>query len=258
MQWTVLRSLALAVLASAVHGAPNKASADLAIQAGYHVLYSYPGLTPPDHLFDLARAGKLGGIILFGENVNSSSDVKAIAKQFQDAYAQSPGSSSTKPPLLIVTDQEGGEVRRLAGGPVLSAKKVGASADPKQAATEAGTEAADALTAAGVNGNLAPVVDVYRVAGDFDDRYQRSFSNNASVVAECGAAWVIAQQNASLPATAKHFPGLGAASTYENTDDLPVNITLTLDELRRVDEAPYRSVIAAGLQGEQPLVDRTM
>jgi beta-N-acetylhexosaminidase len=46
-------------------------------------------------------------------------------------------------------------------------------------------------------------------------------------------------------ATAKHFPGLGAATTLQNTDLRPVTLALSLGSLRTIDEVPYRWAIAA-------------
>ena len=49
----------------------------------------------------------------------------------------------------------------------------------------------------GLNVNLAPVLDVYRAAGDFDDQFQRSYSMNPQVVSALGADFVRAQQAAA-------------------------------------------------------------
>lgn len=218
-------------------------SDDLAVQVGHHIVFSYPNLQPPDHLFDLIKQGKVGGVILFGENV--ADNLSTTIDAFQNAYKQSPGYPGS--PLLIMTDQEGGQVVRLPGGPTMSAKQVGQSADPEGAATQSGKTAAGALEAYHVNTNLAPVLGVYREAGDFLDNYGRSYGNTSDLVAECASAFISAQQAGGAIATVKHFPGLGAAGKNENTDEEPVTIDLTLDELRSVDEAPYTGAIAAGI-----------
>lgn len=112
MRWTTYAYSALLALLSAAQTEAKHEShgADITAQAGAHVIYSYPGLQPPDHLYDLIRAGKVGGIILFGENVDFDSDVEEnvsrIVHSLQDAYTQSPRYMGT--PLFISTDQEGG------------------------------------------------------------------------------------------------------------------------------------------------------
>lgn len=245
MKFTTLSKLAFA---SSLY-LSSQAAIDLALQAGYHVIYSYAGLEPPAHLYTLIKQGKVGGIILFGENVRFPTDAVAqtanISQSFQDAYANSVGSPTT--PLLIMTDQEGGVVRRLPGGPNLSAKEMGESSNPTLAASQGGEAAAAALKAGNCNVNLAPVLGVYREEGDFLDEFERSFSDSSMLVAQCGASYISAQQGAGVIATAKHFPGLGAAAAGANTDVEPVTINLTKEELRFIDMTPYRTAIANGI-----------
>ena len=111
-----------------------------------------------------------------------------------------------------MTDQEGGQVRRLPGAPTRSEKQIGEQRNAARAASQAGTGAGRLLASVEMNVNLAPVLDVYRTAGDFDDQFQRSYSSNPAKVARLGSAFVRAQQRTGVAATVKHFPGLGAAS----------------------------------------------
>jgi beta-N-acetylhexosaminidase len=142
-------------------------------------------------------------------------------------------------PLLLMVDQEGGMVRRLPGAPVPSEKQIGSAAHPSSAARAAGAAAARNLRGVGMDLDLAPVLDVYRQAGNFIDRYGRSYSSDPRTVATLGAAFITALQGRGVAATAKHFPGLGAAATLENTDMAPVTLTVSRAALRGVDERPY-------------------
>jgi len=231
---------------------------DLAILAGAHVIYSWPTtITAPDELVKLVREGVVGGVILFGENVGNGT-ANALAS-LQSDYDASPAAAvfkryfRTSGPLFITTDQEGGEVRRIkTGGPFLTAKQTGSSPDPAAAGTTAGEQAAAALQGDNFNSNLAPVLDIFRQAGDFTDYFQRSYGNTSAVVTAATTAFIKAQQAAGIPATAKHFPGLGAATHQQDTDAGPVTLNLTLDEIRSVDEVPYTSAITAGLDLVMP------
>ncbi|MFD8690846.1 glycoside hydrolase family 3 N-terminal domain-containing protein [Streptomyces sp. NPDC059651] len=211
-------------------------------RAGQCVIHSYPGLTPPASLMNAIKEGRTAGVIFFGENIQNLSQVESVMQSMNAAHASSP----VKTPLLLMTDQEGGMIRRLPGEPVMSAKDVGASADPHQWADFTGSGAGMNLAGIGMNVNLAPVLDVYRQNGDFTDQYERSYSKSAAAVASCGSAFISAQQGVGVAATAKHFPGLGPASASQNTDLRPVTITTSAATLRSVDEAPYRDAIAAG------------
>jgi beta-N-acetylhexosaminidase len=227
--------------------------------AGARVIYSYAGLTPPASLLRQIRAGEVGGVIFFGSNIASLGQIGGVIKQLQKAARSSP----VHRPLLLMTDQEGGQVRRLPGAPVLSEKQIGERHDAAGAATAAGTGAGRLLASVGMNVNLAPVLDVYRAAGDFDDQFQRSYSSDPATVARLGSAFVSAQQRAGVAATIKHFPGLGAAAASQNTDERPVTLNVPLAQLRSIDELPFRSAIAAGSKlvmsswAVYPALDRT-
>jgi beta-N-acetylhexosaminidase len=210
--------------------------------AGARVIYSYAGLEPPATLLGQIRAGEVGGVIFFGSNISSLGQIRGVIKRLQAAAKSSPEHL----PLLLMTDQEGGQVRRLPGAPVLSEKQIGERRNPLEAASVAGSGAGHLLASVGININLAPVLDVYRAAGDFDDQFQRSYSSDPAKVAALGSAFVVAQQQTGVGATVKHFPGLGAATASENTDERPVTLNVPLAQLRSIDELPFRSAIASG------------
>jgi len=216
--------------------------------AGQRVIYSYSGLNPPASLISLIQNGEAAGVIFFGQNIASRTQIAAVIKRLEQADA-SPR-NPVRAPLLLMTDQEGGEVRRLPGQPVLSEKQIGAKplAQAKTLATQAGQGAAANLRGVGMNVNLAPVLDVYRKAEDFDDQFRRSYSKNPAVVSVLGVNMIKAQQAGGVAATAKHFPGLGAATANQDTDVGPVTLNLSLATIRSVDEAPFQAAIRAGVR----------
>jgi len=212
--------------------------------AGQRVIYSYGGLTPPASLLAKISLGEAAGVIFFNGNISSLDQIRVVIQELQQANKKSP----VRAPLLMLTDQEGGLVRRLPGAPVLAERQIGRSPNGMLLASQAGTGAGHNLRGVGMNVNLAPVLDVYRKAGDFLDQFQRSYSGNASRVSQLGSTFITAQQQAGVAATAKHFPGLGAAATAQNTDLRPVTLDLSLPSLRGVDEASYQAAIAAGVR----------
>jgi beta-N-acetylhexosaminidase len=212
--------------------------------AGQRIIYAYAGLKPPATLSAAIRAGEAGGVILFAPNIASRAQIRATVAGLQRASLASPVHAR----LLVLTDQEGGEVRRLPGAPTLSEKQIGASANPLGQARAAGAGAGANLAGVGVNVNLAPVLDVFRQPGNFIDEFHRSYSARPAAAAALGRGFISAQQGRRVAATAKHFPGLGAAGRSQNTDLGPVNLTTPLAALRSGDELPYRSAIAAGVK----------
>jgi len=211
--------------------------------AGERVIYSYAGLRPPGALLSAIRAGEAAGVIMFGSNISSRAQLRRVIGQLQSAALSGPLHTR----LLILTDQEGGEVRRLPGAPLLSERQIGRSPAGLALARIAGAGAAGTLAGVGINVNLAPVLDVYRRPGNFIDRFQRSYSSNPATVARLGSAFIAAQQSRGVAASAKHFPGLGAATVAQNTDAGPVTLTVPLVTLRAVDEAPFAAGIRAGV-----------
>jgi beta-N-acetylhexosaminidase len=214
--------------------------------AGQRVIYSFSGLNPPAQLLTLIKQGKVAGVIYFTDNINGSeTHIAAVDRQLQAAN-KAKSNPARSLPLLLMTDQEGGEVRRLPGAPVLSAKQIGEQTHPNDAALNAGKTGGENLHGVGMNVNLAPVLDVFRQADNFIDEFQRSFSNDPNVVARLGTSYAKAEQAQGVAATVKHFPGLGAAAQSQNTDERPVTLNLSLSSIRNVDELPYKSAIAGG------------
>ncbi len=213
--------------------------------SGQRIIYSYPGLTPPASLISLIQHGEAAGVIFFGQNISSDAQIAGVIRQLNRANASR--LNPVRAPLLLMTDQEGGQVRRLPGRPYLSEQQLGSDPLPtaETLATEAGQGAAASLASVGMNVNLAPVVDVYRQAGDFDDQFGRSYSMNPTVVADLGTNMIKAQQAGGVAATAKHFPGLGAATASQDTDTGPVTLNLPLATIRSVDEVPFQAAINA-------------
>lgn len=242
MKWLrIVQFACLSVLAQCVRVSDE-------VQAGYHVIYSYSGIEPPANLLAMIKQGKVGGVLLSPRNIDEN--VANVVKSFQDTYAKSPAYAGV--PLLIVTNQEGGQNNQVPGGPKLTAKEIGNQPHQWVAGLQAGRDAATAIKVAGANTNLAPVLDVHREPGDFLDQAQRSFSNHAGTVLECVTPWVISQQASGVIATAKHYPGLGFATANQSTDYEPVTLNIPLHKLRTVDGVPYWGAIAAGIDMVMP------
>ncbi|SDT82714.1 beta-N-acetylhexosaminidase [Streptomyces sp. TLI_053] len=205
--------------------------------AGGRIVLSYRGLRPPEAALEMIRHGHAAGVIIFRENVSSVEQLADSVIRLKRAAAEAPDAR----PLLLMTDQEGGPVRRLPGGPETSARRAESGAGQ-------GIAAAAALGIVGLNVNLAPVLDVFDSPGNFIDRFERSFAQDPVKVAELGRAFVVAQQARGVAATAKHFPGLGSAGPEDNTDERPVTLSVPLERLRQYGEEPYRAAIAAGVR----------
>jgi beta-N-acetylhexosaminidase len=168
-------------------------------------------------------------VILFKDNIASRADLPRLVRTLQRAAGGA---------ALVSTDQEGGEIRNLTWARPIEGQA--AAATPERARADARAAARD-LRAAGVNVNLAPVGDVAAATGSV--MRGRSFPGDAAQVAELTAAAVRGYRGTRVAPTVKHFPGLGAAT--ENTDDAPVSLTRTPEQLLGEDLPPFRAAIAA-------------
>jgi beta-N-acetylhexosaminidase len=145
-----------------------------------------------------------------------------------------------KIPLLLGTDQEGGQVNRLAvfHGPLPSAAAMAATGNPGYAYAQ-GAQAARWLNALGINSDLAPVVDVHTV--DPPVLQDRMFGSTPLAVETYAGAYLDGLQQQGVAGCLKHFPGLGAVTSDPHAG-LPT-ITRSLSDLQRIDLAPYRAMI---------------
>jgi len=196
-------------------------------QVGQLVVMRFAGSGPPAYVPEALEAGRAAGVILFKDNIASKPALKRLVRTLQ----QGAGGSA-----LVATDQEGGEIRNLTWARPLEAQ--GAAATEARARGDARGAARD-LRASGINVNLAPVGDVANgtvMSG-------RAFPGDAQQVAALTRAAVEGYRGSGVAATVKHFPGLGAAG--ENTDDAPVSLTRTPEQLLGEDLPPFRAAIAA-------------
>jgi beta-N-acetylhexosaminidase len=205
--------------------------------AGERVVVSVDGngLTP--ELRNAIHAGKVAGVVLF----EADFPTRAAGRELIGALQAIPRPAKLRRlPLLVMTDQEGGEVKRVDGAPEASAAKMGR--EGAAYSRRQGVATAANLKDLGVNVDLAPVLDVAR-SGGVIAATDRGFGTDAEAVAKAAVPFAVGLQSGGVAATAKHFPGLGSAT--ENTDFEAQRLALPKSELRAVDEAPYRAYIAA-------------
>lgn len=200
------------------------------LRAGDLVISGISGTSASSALRRRARDGRIAGVILMGTNITTVQQVRRLTASLQRAAA-----AGGHPPLLVLTDQEGGTVKRFRSAhPSVSARALGHA--PLRTVQAQGRRTAADLLARGVNVNLAPVVDVPDGPSSFLGT--RAFANDADAVARNACRFAEGLREGGLIATLKHFPGLGTAGVI-NTDDAPVTITSSATRLA-ADWTPYR------------------
>lgn len=173
-------------------------------QLGELLVSSFQGTALPPYLKRRLEAGETTGVIVFGANVPSQGVAKRLTADIQRAAGGD---------ALVAADQEGGDIRTLAF-----------------------TNTNRGVRDAGVNVNLAPVADVAQPGSVM---VGRAFSGDVAAQTVDAVEGMLSER--ILP-TVKHFPGLGRA--VENTDDAPVTIDASRDELE-ADLDPFRAAVDA-------------
>lgn len=235
------RTLVAAAVAASLCGSAAAATAGSGIPAhrlaGQRLVWSFDGPTPPPWLVRGIRRGDVGAVLLFSSNGTDPAAVRRLVGRLQAVRRP-----LLDPPLLIMSDHEGGPVRRLTAPPYRGAADLASL--PVAASLAAGRQAGAALCRARINVDLAPVVDLAR-PGSVIASQGRSFGRGPDAVARRAGAFARGLAEHGVAAAPKHFPGLGAAT--RTTDDVPVRIGLGAATLRGEDMAPYRRLIAGGV-----------
>jgi len=212
-------------------------------QIGQLFVVGFPARTASPELLDLIERERIGGVILFTRNIADQAQTAALTHTLQSA-ARAAGHPA---PLLVMTDQENGLVRRLGSDsiPFPGAMALGAIGGPEreQLVEDVARATARDLQAHGVNMNLAPVMDV-NYAPDNPVVGVRSFGSDPELVGRLGVAASRGLQGEGVIATVKHFPGHGD-TTVDSHLALPV-VAAAPARLEAVELAPFRRGVAAG------------
>ena len=163
---------------------------------------------------------RVGGLILFERDAatrapRNIASAEQLARLTADAQALARRCAGR--PLLVATDAEGGLVMRLstrAGyAATPSAQELGESGDVAQTELDARRLGAR-LREAGINWNLAPVVDVaINPLNPAVVTLGRTFSSDPQQVIAQARAFIQGMHGAGVLTSLKHFPGHGSSRT---------------------------------------------
>ena len=184
-----------------------------------------------------------GSIILFANNIKETAQSYNLVYAMQEAATKDDGLA-----LIICADQEGGSVYRLGSGTALPGNMaLGATyaLNGTKYAKWAGQIIGSELSVLGINGNLAPVVDVNNNANN-PVIGLRSYGDDATMVGELASASIAGMAEYNVIGTAKHFPGHGDTDTDSHTG-LPI-VDKSLDVLKEVELKPYEVAIDQGIE----------
>ena len=175
----------------------------------------------------LLRQPEVGGLILFGRNIECPRQVRELAAAVR----------ALRPDLLLAVDQEGGRVQRLRQGFVRlpAMARIAERPNAERLAEQCGWLMATEVLAAGLDLSFAPVLDLAHghsaVIGD------RAFAGDPERATRLAGAFIRGMRQAGMAATGKHFPGHGWAEADSHVA-IPRD-ERGLEQLRACDLLPF-------------------
>jgi beta-N-acetylhexosaminidase len=219
-------------------------SLTLAQRVGELFMVGVDGDAAGPELTDAERAYHFGSLLLNRTTVGTT----ALAAQTAAMQELAPsGTSGVR--LFIAANQEGGQIQQLSGPgfatmPSELQQGTWSLGTLRAQAAEWGTD----LRAAGVNLDLAPVMDVVPQASAASNApigaLDREFGYAPETNGEHGAAFIQGMSAAGVMTVAKHFPGLGrVAGNTDFTANVVDNVTTANDPYLN----SFRAAVGAGV-----------
>lgn len=182
-----------------------------------------------------------GGYILF-KNFFEHKTTEQVKTEIQNLQ------NSSKLPLLIAVDEEGGSVIRVSSNPELAKEPF---LSPSEIYKIGGFEAiekdtiqkSELLENLGINLNFAPVVDIATTSEDY--MYKRAFGEGRELTAQYAKTVIRASKKGKVSYTLKHFPGYGKNKDTHTGNSVD---TRTYDEIYKNDLEPFRVGIEEGAE----------
>ena len=187
-------------------------------RAGQLIMVGVETAGPRLASIDAVSTHHVGNVFIAGQTHAGAQAIRGVV----DAMTALVGPDTTHgTPLLVATDQEGGQVQVLQGSglsTIPSALEQAAmpAQDLRARALTWGQELADV----GVTMNLAPVADLVDIPDPSANApigaWEREYGNDPATVLDHATAFAQGMEEAGVIAVYKHFPGLGRVGA--NTD----------------------------------------
>ncbi len=200
---------------------------------GKVMMIGLPSTKIDDYSKRVLELVKPGSVILFSRNIIDREQITEFINSITSFLGYKP---------LIAIDQEGGIVTRLVKGFSVSPGAMAiVSTGSSENAYTTGRILGSEMKSAGIDWNLAPVVDI-------NNNYNnpaigiRSFSNNKNTVIEYATQFIKGLTEKGIITCLKHFPGNGRVSTDPHLDMPTLNISK--EEIYKTELAPFIAINA--------------
>lgn len=205
---------------------------------GQMVTAGVEGYTLDENSIKLIEEHHVGGIIIFGKNVENSNQLLSLIDSIKEV------NSKNRIPLFISVDEEGGRVSRMPKEikKLPTNRRIG-QMNNKELSYKIGTILAEELNMFGFNMDFAPVLDINSnpknpVIGD------RAFGAELEIVRDLGIETMKGIQSGGIISVIKHFPGHGDTSVDSHIG-LPT-VEHDIERLNSLELVPFRDAIKDG------------
>ena len=188
----------------------------------------------------LLKRRPVGGVMIFGQNIETEAQLKELTENLR-GQARTAGLF----PLFIGTDEEGGNVSRVAnklGYPLAPSPGETGESGNEEKARAAGLQIAGYLTPLGFNVSFSPPADT--MMGKSQPGVQM-FGDGPELVSRMAAAMAEGLRAGGVVPCYTHFPGHG---TLEGTTLSALSIRRTPEEMREWEFIPFRDGIENGIE----------
>lgn len=199
-----------------------------------------------------AEAASTAGSYHFGSWLLAASDTvstTALAAELRAVQSQATSRATRDVRFFVTANQEGGEVQALRGpGFPAMPSALAQGQVPVRTLEEQAAAWGHALRSAGLNLNLAPVMDVVPRASAAQNQpigaLQREFGYDPQTNGSHGVAFIRGMRQAGVATVAKHFPGLGQV---RGNTDFTADVVDTTTTPGDADLGSFQSAIDAGV-----------
>ena len=217
-------------------------------KVGQLMMVGVDATSPKQASTEAVASQHVGNIFIAGRTTAGSQATQKVISSFTSKVGPDTTHSA---PMLVATDQEGGEVQVLTGSGFSNIPSaMDQSTQPRDQLVASARTWGKELADVGVNMNLAPVVDLVDIdrptTNEPIGHWGREYGHDATTVSSQAGAFAAGMQASKVIPTYKHFPGLGRVTA--NTDTSADVVDRTTGRLPDTAVSVFASAIAAGAQ----------
>ena len=220
-------------------------------KVGQLMMVGVDATSPKQASTEAVASQHVGNIFIAGRTTAGSQATQKVISSFTSKVGPDTTHSA---PMLVATDQEGGEVQVLTGSGFSDIPSaMDQSTQPRDQLVASARTWGKELADVSVNMNLAPVADLVDIdrpsTNEPIGRWGREYGHDAATVSSKAGAFAEGMQASKVIPTYKHFPGLGRVTANTDTSANVVDSTTN-----RSTDAAVSVIFGAAIAAGAPVI----